>query len=264
MSQSLVLNYHAVSADWPSRLSVAPDDLDRQVSWLVKRGWRGLTFIDFVRAGGRGKVFSVTFDDAYRSTIEGAFPVLSRLGVPATVYVPTDYAGSEEPMSWPGIEQWSDGPYAQELVPMSWDEIGTLAEAGWEIGSHTLSHPHLPEISDADLDRELSESKRICEDRLGRPCATLAYPYGDYDRRVIAATQKAGYEAACTLPAQLHAPGAFEWPRVGVYPADASGWRYRAKVSPTARRLRSSPLWKLPLAARGVMRRFRPQRPDTA
>ena len=61
MNDSLVLNYHAASADWPSRLSVAPADIERQVSWLLKRGYRALTFIDLVRAGGQGKVFAVTF-----------------------------------------------------------------------------------------------------------------------------------------------------------------------------------------------------------
>jgi peptidoglycan/xylan/chitin deacetylase (PgdA/CDA1 family) len=262
MNDSLVLNYHAASADWPSRLSVAPADIERQVSWLLKRGYRPLTFIDLVRAGDQGKVFAVTFDDAYRSTIEGAFPVLSRLGVPATVYVPTDYAGSERPMSWPGIEQWDDGPYAAELIPMNWEEIGTLAEAGWEIGAHTLSHPHLPEISDEDLARELTESRRVCEERSGSPCSTLAYPFGEYDARVIEATRKAGYEAACTLPEVLNEPSAFEWPRVGVYPADSSTWRYWAKVSPGVRRLRHTPLWNIPLAARAALRRVRPQPAD--
>lgn len=264
MNDSLVLNYHAASAGWPSRLSVPPAEIERQVSWLLKRGYEALTFIDLVRSGGDGKVFAVTFDDAYRSTIEGAFPVLSGLGVPATVYVPTDHAGTEEPMCWPGIEQWKDGPHAAELIPMNWEEIRTLAGAGWEIGSHTLSHPHLPEIPAADLERELTESRRICEERSGSPCATLAYPYGEYNAAVLDAARKAGYDAACTLPERLHEPSTFEWPRIGVYPADSNTWRYWAKVSPVVRRLRHSPLWRVPVAGRALVRRVRPQRADTA
>src|SRR6185503_195859 len=118
-------------------------------------------------------------------------------------------------------------------------QLGALADGGWEIGSHTCSHPHLTEIHEAALEHELSASRLECERRLGRPCRTIAYPYGDYNERVAAAAGRAGYEAACTLPARLHAASPLEWPRVGVYHADDER-RFRLKVSPTARRLRSS------------------------
>ena len=93
-------------------------------------------------------MLAVTFDDAYRSVIELAFPILSRLGLVGTVFVPTRFAGGEEPMSWPGIDQWVGGPHERELVPMSWEELGRLAEAGWEIGSPHVSHPRLTQVAD--------------------------------------------------------------------------------------------------------------------
>ena len=80
------------------------------------------------------------------------------------------------------------------------------------------------------------------EERLGRPCTTLAYPYGDYDERVVAAAGAAGYAAAGTLPARLHGVRELAWPRVGIYHVDDER-RFRMKVSRTMRRLRGSRFW---------------------
>ncbi len=59
---------------------------------------------------------------------------------------------------------------------MGWDELRGLVEHGVEIGSHTVSHPHLPLLSDAEIENELADSRARLEDGLGRPCRFLAYP----------------------------------------------------------------------------------------
>jgi peptidoglycan/xylan/chitin deacetylase (PgdA/CDA1 family) len=253
VSDVLVLSYHAVSERWPAALSVTPRQLDWQLRLLVERGYRGRTFAEAVRAGGDAKVVAVTFDDAYRSVLERAFPILSGLGLPGTVFVPTDFAGAGAPMSWPGIDQWVGSAHEPELAPLSWDELKTLADAGWEIGSHTSSHAYLTRLSDEELERELADSRRLIEQVLGRPCVTLAYPYGDHDDRVIRAAAAAGYEAACTVPRRLTPPAPLAWPRVGIYHGNGR-LTFRAKVSPAARRLRRTGAWA---AADSVRRRAR-------
>jgi peptidoglycan/xylan/chitin deacetylase (PgdA/CDA1 family) len=65
-----------------------------------------------------------------------------------------------------------------------------------ELGSHSLSHPDLRKLDDAELSRQLEESKAAVEQITGRPCRTLAYPFGLYDERVVAAAGAAGYELA--------------------------------------------------------------------
>jgi peptidoglycan/xylan/chitin deacetylase (PgdA/CDA1 family) len=254
VSDLLVLCYHAVSERWPADLSITPDRLEEQLSGLVHRGYRGATFTEAVTVLPPGRVVAVTFDDAYRSVIELALPILSRLGLPGTVFAPTDFIGTEKPMSWPGIEQWAGGPHERELVPMSWDELGHLADEGWEVGSHTRSHPHLTQVAGAALDAELTGSKEACENRLGRPCESLAYPYGDHDDRVVEAARRAGFSAAGTLPSRLAGRGPLRCPRVGVYYGDDRR-RFRAKVSPALRRLRASAAWAAAERARGALRR---------
>ncbi len=236
MADALVLCYHALSEDWPAPLSTTAKRFEAQLRLLVRRGYEGVTFSDLV-AGGSGKRVAVTFDDAYRSVGTLAKPLLDRVGFPATVFAPTDYPGRGAPMAWPGIDHWLGGPHEHELVPHSWEELRALAASGWEVGSHTCSHARLTSLDDEALERELHESRERCSEQMDLPCRTIAYPYGDWDERVATAAGRAGYEAGATLA--LHPARPLAWPRVGVFSIDA-GWRFRLKVSPALRRMRSS------------------------
>jgi peptidoglycan/xylan/chitin deacetylase (PgdA/CDA1 family) len=242
MNHSIVLCYHALSPTWDADLSSTPERFERQLGLLVSRGYRGVTFTEAVDPAARGRTLAVTFDDAYRSVLDLGLPILERLGLPATVFAPTDFIGSEQPMRWPGINRWLGGPHERELTPMSWADLRALGDAGWEIGSHTRSHPHLTQIADEALRDELVDSKAACEENMGRPCTSLAYPYGDYDARVATATGSAGYLTAATLPSRQHECDALKWPRVGVYHGD-DDMRFRLKVSPSVARLRRSVVW---------------------
>jgi peptidoglycan/xylan/chitin deacetylase (PgdA/CDA1 family) len=254
-SDTLVLCYHAVSPAWPADLSIAPDRLRRQLELLVARGYRGVTFTDAVTGPRDGRTVAVTFDDAYRSVFELARPILADLGLPGTVYAPTDHIATGRPMAWPGIDQWASGRHEPELIAMDWEQLGTLAEEGWEVGSHTRSHPHLTQVGDpARLDDELRGSRELVEQRLGRPCRSIAYPYGDHDDRVVEATARAGYTTAGTLPARLTGQGPLRVPRVGIY-VDDDERRFRAKVSPAGRRLRASGAWAAAQRVRSALKR---------
>jgi len=239
MSDRLALCYHAVSPSWPEHVSVAPADLERHVRWLLRLGYRPTTFADAAATPG-GRTLAVTFDDGYRSVHRHALPLLRRLGVPATMYVCPDLVGQPLALAGP---HWFGGPHEAELEAMDWDEIAELADAGWEIGSHTCSQPMLTQLGDAELATELRDSRTAIEDRLGQPCRTLAYPYGDVDARVAAAARDAGYAAAGTLyPGRVAHPSPWQVPRIGVSHHHRGGWRFRVKAAATTRRLRASPL----------------------
>jgi peptidoglycan/xylan/chitin deacetylase (PgdA/CDA1 family) len=251
----LALGYHGVSECWRSDLAVAPDLFEWQLQLLLGRGYRGVTFHEAVTAPPRGPCMAITFDDAYRSVIELAFPIMSRLGVPGTVFVPTDHAGTEQVMQWPGIEQWLGTRHERELLPMSWNELGQLADGGWEIGSHTQSHAHLTRVDHARLTAELDCSREACEDQLGRPCLSISYPYGDVDDRVVQAARRAGYAAgAAMMPAPVKPYSPLCWPRIGVFRPDGV-WRFRLKTSPYDQTLRSSVAWRGASHIRGALRR---------
>ena len=235
----LVLCYHAVSPSWPAALSVTPDALERQLDDLAQRGYEGGTFTDALTRAIDHHTVVITFDDSYRSVLELAKPILDRYAYPGTLFVPSDWPGVEGPMRWPGIDRWLTTPHEHELSCLEWQELRELADAGWEIGSHTCSHPRLPQTDDVTLARELGESRARIEAELGRTCTSLAYPYGDVDARVADATRDAGYRWACTIPRVLQRPRPLLWPRTPIYHDDDLR-RFRAKISPSLRRLRAS------------------------
>jgi peptidoglycan/xylan/chitin deacetylase (PgdA/CDA1 family) len=160
----------------------------------------------------------VCFDDGLRSLLEG-LPLLKRLGVPATIFVCTGFVDDSRPFVVPALQTAAvEAP--EELETLGWDELRSLADGGVEIGSHSVTHRHLDQLSDAELARELRESKERIEDRIGLPCSMLAYPYGAEDVRVRAAARAAGYKAAFGAPGQEVPIDAFSLPRLVILRED--------------------------------------------
>jgi peptidoglycan/xylan/chitin deacetylase (PgdA/CDA1 family) len=247
MTEVLVLCYHGLSETWPAATAVTPASFEQQLATLVRLGYRGATFRHALTAPTAARTVVITFDDALRSVLESAFPIVSRLGLPATVFVPTAYAGEGKAASWTGYDRWIRTEHEHELASMSWDELRHLANAGWEVASHTRSHPRLTQLDDRALAEELAGSRADCEARLGGRCDSLSYPYGDYDERVVRATRQAGYLLAATVPLEPRAPLPLQWPRVGVYRGE----------SPTRMLLRAGTRRLRPSRALGALLRLR-------
>jgi peptidoglycan/xylan/chitin deacetylase (PgdA/CDA1 family) len=230
MSRPLVLCYHAVSDGWGHALALRPAAFERQVRSLLERGFSPVDASEAIE--GSGRLLHVTFDDAYTS-IAGALDLLERLGVPATIFAATAFADEGRPLDVPELAADAIA-HPDELETMDWDELRALADRGFEIGSHTVSHPHLTRLTEAEIDRELRESRARCEDQLGRPCRYLAYPYGEHDARVKSLAERAGYDAAFTLHGTRERPGRYSIRRAHVYRSD-SQLRATLKTSFVAR-----------------------------
>jgi peptidoglycan/xylan/chitin deacetylase (PgdA/CDA1 family) len=241
MEDLLILCYHAISPSWPAALSVTPELFERQLDALVQRGYQSARLTEAVIGEVGPRVAVITFDDGYRSVLELAKPILDRYGFSATLYVPTAWPDEPRVMRWPGIDRWLGTVHEEEMRSVTWSELRTLDREGWEIGSHTCTHPRLPTLEDSALIEELSHSKARIEDELGHACTSLAYPYGGVDARVVEATRAAGYSAATTIPRILRREEPLSWPRVPIFHEDGES-RFRLKISPTVRRLRRSPL----------------------
>jgi peptidoglycan/xylan/chitin deacetylase (PgdA/CDA1 family) len=257
MTNVIALGYHGVSARWPSSLAVVPEQLRRQVAYLLERGHRPVTVTEAARLGAGERLVVITFDDALSSVYRLAFPILQELGAVATVYAPSVPILSGAPMAWPEVRDHLATEHAAELDGMTVAQLGAVAAAGWEVGSHTRTHPWLPRLDDESLRDELVRSRAELREALGLPITSLAYPFGAHDDRVVAATRVAGYDTAVTLPHRLRA-----WPpagadiderlrlaRIGIYLADDMT-RFRVKVAAPMRLLRQSPLWDAMIRAR--------------
>lgn len=216
---SVVLLYHRIGRPRLGSLVagqyVAPSLFRRELDFLTTHGWRQVSLSEMIEKRGSEAAhgeneFCLTFDDGYLSVYEHARPALQDRGMTATVYVVAGSVG--------GINGWDRSAGDHEEPMMSAAQVRELAESGFEIGSHTLTHPHLTEVDDDQLRRELQDSKRALEDIIGKEVTSFSYPYGDYDSRVLDTAIDAGYKnaVATRLGVVLDGTSAFEVPRVNV------------------------------------------------
>jgi peptidoglycan/xylan/chitin deacetylase (PgdA/CDA1 family) len=213
----LVLCYHSVSKLWPHALSVTPDAFRHQVTSIARAGLPPLTaqaLADGVRRG-----VHVTFDDAYRDVLD-VLPLLDELRLPTTVFACSAYAENGRPLAVPELAADAE-TIPDALATMDWDTLRDIAGRGVEIGSHTVTHAHLTQLSDDELDRELRDSRSRIEDELGRPVRLLAYPYGEHDVRVQAAARRAGYTVAFAQWPGSSIRNDYALPRASFYRADS-------------------------------------------
>ena len=225
-ARALVLCYHAITDSWRHQLAVPPAVFEQQLRNLLRLGFRPAA-ID-AAARGHGKLLHVTFDDALASVLR-ALPALERLRVPATVFVCSGYAEDGRALELVELGEEAKA-YSSELTTLNWDEVGSLAARGVEIGSHTVSHAHLTLLSDAELEQELVGSRERLEDMLGQRCRFLAYPYAEHDERVRAAARRAGYVGAFVLD-RRPATDRYALPRLAMLAKDRT-IRLALKASP--------------------------------
>jgi peptidoglycan/xylan/chitin deacetylase (PgdA/CDA1 family) len=234
--QPLVVCYHAISDTWRDPLAVSLDDFERQLSAVLARGYRPVGAAE--AAAARGKLVHITFDDAFQSVAK-ALPVLERHRIPATVFACPGFAG-ERTFAIPELAAQVP-ENSEHLATMGWPELRELVDRGFEVGSHTFTHPHLPTLDDHELRRELRESRERLEDELSVPCRFLAYPYGEEDERVRAAARATSYAGAFSLPGNQAGGDLYAIPRVGIWRTDGT-FRVTLKTSAAGRRLLLDPL----------------------
>lgn len=236
------LCYHSVAAEGPRFLTVSRDLFERQLDAIEGRSLRsgGLESLVALAEGRRIEptVF-LTFDDGFRDNYETAMPLLRERGHRAFVFVLPPLVDGGAAFEWP--EMSADARrYAASMRSVTWPMLEEMKGVGWEIGSHTLTHPHLPALRGEELREELWESRARIVERLGS-CETLAYPFGEWSPAVAEAAAECGYRFAFSLPTKSGQRRAtpHSIPRVNVDYRDR-GLRLDAKLSPLGRRLHLS------------------------
>ncbi|MBN1587500.1 MAG: polysaccharide deacetylase family protein [Candidatus Omnitrophica bacterium] len=188
-----VLMYHSIDERaQETKLSVTPESFDLQLARLQDWNASVLSLEELVR-GLKGEqdlpanARVLTFDDGFENFYSEAYPVLRKYGVPAAVFVVTEWVGRDGFLSW------------DQLRELAADPLVT-------VGSHSFSHAWLPSQDDEALRNELEESKRVMEEQLGVPVEFLCYPAGAFDARVREAAIAAGYKGAVATNPGPHYP----------------------------------------------------------
>jgi peptidoglycan/xylan/chitin deacetylase (PgdA/CDA1 family) len=216
-----ILMYHVVSNPQPGApypdLYTPKSVFAAQMKALAHRGYHGVTLgrlYDYWKRGYAlpSKPIVISFDDGYLSHYTKAMPVLKALG-------------------WPGVLNLEiDNVRPGDLTA---SQVRGLIAAGWEVDSHTITHPDLRTVSDSQLRQELVGSRAFLKKHFHVPANFFCYPAGRYDSRVEAAVQAAGYRAATTTQPGLASPKSFfTLNRIRVDGADGVSGLLRNLASP--------------------------------
>lgn len=199
-----ILMYHYIrNAEGESELgkglSVSPQNFDAHLKWLQDNNYETLKVSDLADpdrtalskiAYDKKKPIVLTFDDGYADAYTEAMPTLKKYQMTATFYIIRNYVGKDEYMNQTQIDE--------------------LQKAGFEIGSHTLSHPDLTKIDLTDAQKQISDSKD--------GATAFCYPAGKYDATTVKLVQEAGYTTAVTTHFGIasNSSSILELPRVRV------------------------------------------------
>jgi len=216
-SKIIILAYHRIN-NARSPLCVRPDMFEKQISLLRRKGFQSLclsNYIDALKANKRmppGKYVVVTFDGGWQDNYTNAFPILQKYGYTATIFLTVAYIGEKDDY-------------------LTWEQVMEMKKAGFEFGSHTLTHPHLTMIPLERAQYEITESKKLLESRLNEEIKAFCYPYGDYNQDIIELVEKAGYQGAVVTPHSGRCERSiYTIQRVGLYSSDTM-LSFRIKTS---------------------------------
>jgi peptidoglycan/xylan/chitin deacetylase (PgdA/CDA1 family) len=183
-----ILLYHRIAEpplpdSLAARYYTSPADFIRQMQALKDWGYTTIPISLLVDAIMKGallpsKPVVISFDDGYESVYENAYPIMQALGFTGIMYIIVDYVGSQGYMEVSQIQE--------------------MTANGWEIGSHSMTHPHLPAIHD-QINYEAGQSKGRLASEIGVSVETFAYPYGEIDPFVVDKVAEYGYLAAVGL-----------------------------------------------------------------
>ena len=236
----ILMYHHVVPADEVGVLApfaVSRELFTQQMDWLIASGFRTVSLehlfnsVDGPRSLPVGKPVVITFDDCPVSLLAHALPELIRRGMTATFFAVAGKMG--------GRNDWDSRQGAPEIPLMSGDNLKNLAESGFEIGSHGLSHCNLKKCLPEQIRHEMVNSRRLLEDVTAKSVRFFAYPFGEYPEGFTGYCQEAGYRGAVSIFSRARTVVADPYcmRRILVHEGDRA-FRFRFKTSKMYLKLR--------------------------
>jgi peptidoglycan/xylan/chitin deacetylase (PgdA/CDA1 family) len=191
-----VLTYHKVGPRPPrvrlKGLYLNPRLFAAQLAGLRAAGFRSVSPGEVTAAAdNQARRLALTFDDGCLNVLTHALAPLADHGFHAIQFLVADRLGQ--------TNDWEQREGEAPELLMSAAEVRDWLAAGHQIGSHTLTHPHLTRLAPARAREEIAASRRKLEDTFGVAVEHFCYPYGDWNLWVRDLVAEAGYRTACTV-----------------------------------------------------------------
>jgi peptidoglycan/xylan/chitin deacetylase (PgdA/CDA1 family) len=183
--------YHNITPNWTDDIFTVQENLFAEhLHWLQLTGHQPVTLAQIASwLDGQNslpaRAYLITFDDGYLDNLERALPLLQRFHATACIFVTTNWCDAGK-----------SSPGARKYPMLTWAHLRQLAEAGVEIGAHTLSHPFLTDVEPTIAWKEIYNAKRVVEDHLGREVHAFSYPNSKHNITIRDMVRKAGYQLA--------------------------------------------------------------------
>ena len=173
-----------------------PRKFNRFMRWFDVAGYQTASIDQWIADAVPDHHVLLTFDDAYDDLYDHLLPLVVERKYKPLIFVVADHIGQSN--TW----DQARGLRARSLLTL--DQMREMQKYGVDFGSHTLTHPWLPNLSDDQLHREIKDSKHRLQDLLGQEIKSFSYPWGGVDMRVRSAVAGAGYQAAFTISPGLN------------------------------------------------------------
>ena len=181
----IVLLYHSIP-------DIHLNKFYRQLDYIQKKTIP--VSIDFDTLSNNSKRFSIlTFDDAFQSVLKNALPELYKRKIHSTIFVPTGCLG-KSPEWLKYIDHFDN---KEQVATLS--QLQDLNVEYVTIGSHTINHFHLPELSEENAFNEIKESKVFLEKYLSYEVKYLAFPFGEYNEKILDLCKTSDYKNVFTV-----------------------------------------------------------------
>jgi peptidoglycan/xylan/chitin deacetylase (PgdA/CDA1 family) len=222
-----VFMYHSISqlANDPNMLCTSPEVFYSQMHYLACRGWRGVSMQKLRRAALAGStkgLVGITFDDGYEDFLHTAVPIMEGFGFSATVFVVAGMLGQE-----------NDWEHAHSPTPnrrlLGAEGVREVVERGMEVGSHTMSHPSLPDLNPELLEAEVGSSRQVLSEVLGEEIEGFCYPYGRLDKASVRAVRRSRYTYACAVNNRVEFND-YDLPRMPIMASKDNSLRFAVKL----------------------------------
>jgi peptidoglycan/xylan/chitin deacetylase (PgdA/CDA1 family) len=222
---AVVVAFHRVQrgADVSDSLTVNPERFEEYCRFF-RRHFRVVPLRELVdkleRGQTPGRELAITFDDGYRDNFENAMPILESLSLPATFFIVSQWIETDVVPFW-------DRRLGVRHPWMTWNQVRTLNQKGFDIGAHTRTHVDLGMASAAAATEEIAGARADLQKQLGVSVEAFAYPFGGQDHMTEAnrdVVRAAGFRCCCsgfggTVSSRTDP---FHLPRVPISPWHAS------------------------------------------